>query len=132
MREIYGTAKEWLEYAKNDLDSAEFLTKKVPVPIEIICYLCQQSAEKSLKAFLIFWGLGFQKTHDTSLLCAECKKQNPQFESLYFESALLKNYSVTSRYPYPLQIEESDMKNALSAARKIFDFVQKELCVGEN
>lgn len=132
MPEIYGTAKEWLEYAKSDLGSAEFLTKKVPVPIEIICYLCQQCAEKSLKAFLIFLGLVFPKTHDTSLLCAECKKQNPQFESLYFESALLKNYSVTSRYPYTLQIEESDMKMRCLPQGKFFDFAQKKLCADEN
>ncbi|QNO15339.1 HEPN domain-containing protein [Alkalicella caledoniensis] len=40
------SAKEWLRLAKMDLMSAEYLLKKNPVPIEVICYHCQQSAEK--------------------------------------------------------------------------------------
>ena len=41
---------EWLEIA---YDTARFLfDKKHPKPLEIICYHCQQSVEKSLKAFL--------------------------------------------------------------------------------
>ncbi len=37
-----------------DLRSAEHLLKMHPVPIEIICYLCQQSAEKYLLAGSVF------------------------------------------------------------------------------
>ena len=40
---------EWLEYSKRDFDSATFLKNMKPLPCEIICYLCQQSAEKALK-----------------------------------------------------------------------------------
>ncbi|HBQ65195.1 MAG TPA: hypothetical protein DD727_09850 [Clostridiales bacterium] len=38
--------REWLEYARKDLDAAKYLATMDPKPIEIICYHCQQSAEK--------------------------------------------------------------------------------------
>ncbi len=45
--------KEWLEFAAMDLDSAQFLLGMRPVPVEIICYRCEQAAEKLLKAVLV-------------------------------------------------------------------------------
>ena len=122
---VYGTALEWLEYARNDLESADYLTNKKPLPLEIICYHCHQCAEKALKSFLIYSNCDFAKTHDTSLLCAECNKINDSFKTLLLECASLKNYSVTSRYPYPIQIEEQDMKKALLDAKKVFEFIER-------
>jgi HEPN domain-containing protein len=44
---------EWLKIAYDDFDSALHLfNTKHPKPLEIICYHCQQSVEKALKAFL--------------------------------------------------------------------------------
>ena len=45
-------SKEWLDYATKDLASARFLLKMKPQPREIICFHCQQAAEKALKAYL--------------------------------------------------------------------------------
>ena len=39
-------AKEWFEFVKRDLESAKFLMNMYPKPLEIICYHCEQSAEK--------------------------------------------------------------------------------------
>jgi HEPN domain-containing protein len=63
-----GYAKEWLSYAEMDLSSAEFLLGKRPLPLEIICYHCQQSAEKCLKGLLVLKNQMPPKTHDLSLL----------------------------------------------------------------
>jgi HEPN domain-containing protein len=47
-------AKEWLRYAKSDLNTAVHMFNDVnPKEIEIACYRDQQCAEKSLKAYLI-------------------------------------------------------------------------------
>jgi HEPN domain-containing protein len=47
-------AKEWLRYAKSDLNTAKHMFKDVyPKETEISCYHTQQCAEKSLKAYLI-------------------------------------------------------------------------------
>jgi len=37
-------AHEWFTFAKLDLDSAKFLVNMSPLPVEVICYHCQQSA----------------------------------------------------------------------------------------
>ena len=48
---------EWFEFADMDLASAEYLCGMRPQPLEIICYHCQQSAEKYLKGYLIYKGV---------------------------------------------------------------------------
>ena len=46
---------EWLQIAYEDYDSALYLFEnKFPKPLEIACYHCQQSAEKSLTAIKKF------------------------------------------------------------------------------
>jgi HEPN domain-containing protein len=45
--------QEWIRFAEMDLNSANILSNHYPQPVEIICYHCQQSAEKILKAFAI-------------------------------------------------------------------------------
>ena len=55
---------EWFEFAKRDLESAKFLMNMHPRPIEIICYHCEQSAEKYLKGYLIKAGNKIERTHD--------------------------------------------------------------------
>jgi HEPN domain-containing protein len=66
-------AKEWFAYAEIDLASAEFLLKMYPLPIAIICYHCQQSAEKCLKGLLALKDQIPPKTHDLPLLIDACK-----------------------------------------------------------
>jgi len=45
-------ANEWFTMADMDLSSAKYLQNMHPIPIEIICYHCQQSSEKYLKGYL--------------------------------------------------------------------------------
>jgi len=46
---------EWIKFSDRDLETANYLYENMrPMPFEIICYLCQQSAEKALKAFWIY------------------------------------------------------------------------------
>jgi len=50
-------AQEWQRLGEMDLSSAEHLLTMKPVPVEIICYLSQQSAEKYLKGYLVLHGI---------------------------------------------------------------------------
>ena len=67
-------AQEWQRFAAMDLNSAEYLLDMRPIPIEIICYHCQQSAEKHLKGYLVLHGMNPPKTHDLDELCKLCMK----------------------------------------------------------
>lgn len=39
-----GLSSEWLEFAKMDLGAAEYLLTMHPLPVETICYHCEQAA----------------------------------------------------------------------------------------
>ncbi len=115
---------EWISYAKKDLEAAKFLTNMHPQPLEIICYHCQQSAEKSVKALIIKNGIQIKKTHDLLLLLQDLKNKidiNP----IKIDCAELTNYSVITRYPYNFgdSIDEPRMKRAICSAEKVLNFV---------
>lgn len=123
--------KEWFKIAESDLSSAAFLQKMRPTPVEIICYHCQQAAEKYLKGFLALKGLEIQKTHDLALLNKICKKYNEEFKTIEDECLVLTDYSINVRYPFPMDINESDMKIALRSAQKIKDYVLEKTNVND-
>lgn len=115
---------EWISYAKKDLEAAKFLTNMHPQPLEIICYHCQQSAEKSIKALIVKNGIQIKKTHDLLLLLQDLKNKI-DINSIKKDCAELTNYSVITRYPYNFgdSIDETRMKRAICSAEKVLDFV---------
>ncbi len=119
-------AQEWFKIAETDLSSAQFLQTMQPLPIEIICYHCQQSAEKYLKGFLALLGEGIKKTHDLVQLNKICQKYDKDFIKIGEDCLLLTDYGVKIRYPFPMDIDESDMETALKRAQEIKVYVLKK------
>ncbi len=61
--------KEWLRFANMDLNTAKHLFETMyPKPYEIICYHCQQAAEKFIKAIFVLTQKEIVKTHDLVVL----------------------------------------------------------------
>ena len=119
-------AKEWFDIAETDLASAQHLISMHPQPIEIICYHCQQSAEKFLKGFLVLNNHEIIKTHDLVVLNRLCSMYDNEFKTMEEECLRLTDYSVNIRYPYPVDLNEKDMTLALIDAAKIKEFVQRK------
>ena len=118
--------RQWLDKGKDELRSAEYLsTMHYPTPDEVICYLCQQSAEKYLKGYLFSHDIEPEKTHDLKDLLEICKNYNTEFSTLSSNAFILTRYAVLPRYPNELGISNEDMKNALVNAKKIQEFVMK-------
>jgi len=116
--------QQWLDKGKDDLRSAEYLsTMHHPTPDEIICYLCQQSAEKYLKAFIFSHDIEPDKTHDLEDLLEVCQKYNTEFSTLFSKVYVLTSYAVLPRYPNDLGITGEDVKTALDYAKSIQEFV---------
>ena len=97
-------AKEWFKIAETDLSSAEFLQNMQSIPTEIICYHCQQSAEKYLKGFLSLKGEAIKRSHDLVILNKECQKYDADFETIEEDCLMLTDYGVNIRYPFPMDI----------------------------
>ena len=108
-----GWSSEWLDFAYMDLSAAEHLLTMRPLPVEIICYHCEQAAEKFLKATLVQFDREPPKTHDLIQLCKLCCELTP--------------YGVQVRYPSNLELDESDAVCALKECRLVQDFVCQKL-----
>lgn len=119
--------EEWFEFAKRDLESAKFLINMYPKSIEIICYHCEQSAEKYLKGYLIKNGNKIERTHDLVLLNNKCKNIDGSFHIIEDECIELLPYGIQVRYPYQLDIIEEDMINAIDCAEKIKKFIKGKI-----
>lgn len=122
-------AKEWFVFADFDLESAVFLLKMKPKPLEIIAYHCQQCAEKYLKGFIAFHGGQIKKTHDLVVLNRECQKYDNSFKDIIDECINLTDYGVQVRYPFHIDIEEQDVDFAIRNTEKIKTFILDKMNV---
>lgn len=114
-------AKEWLEYAKADLGVADHLFKTYyPKPLAIICYHCQQAAEKSVKTIIVLYGSqgGMPRRHDVFLLLNQIKNMVSIDNKFYDYADILAPYGVAMRYPNELQLEERHAAKAIEMANE--------------
>jgi HEPN domain-containing protein len=119
---------QWIRVAQMDFDSALTLSKvQYPTPLEIICYHCQQSVEKILKAYFIAKENRLTKTHELDDLIEKCKKYSFDFDKFKSFCAKLTLYTTTTRYPPIIDLTEQDMKYALKGAREILNFTKSKL-----
>ena len=124
----FDITNEQLLIAHDDYDSAKFLfDNKVPKPLEIICYHCQQAAEKSLKAFICTHDIEIPKTHEVKRLCAICADIDSTFKDLFPECEELEVYATETRYPLRIEIDSSHAEKALNQALKIYNFVSDKI-----
>ncbi|NLI93044.1 MAG: HEPN domain-containing protein [Peptococcaceae bacterium] len=114
---------EWQRLAEMDLSSAEYLLNMNPLPVEIICFHCQQSAEKYLKSYLVLHNVNPPKIHDLDELCKLCMELSAAFKDIADPCSDLTAFGVQPRYPMDLMLEERDMHEALTSARVIREFI---------
>lgn len=79
--------KAWLLKAQRDLFAARRLSGEEDPFLDIAVYHCQQSAEKSIKAYLVSQDQRFEKTHDLEVLItlqSRTKKGFPNASKLPF------------------------------------------------
>ena len=119
--------QEWLAFAETDLGVARHLYETYrPQPLEIICYHCQQAAEKAIKAVIVAYGAqgGIPKLHDLAFLLDQLKNTVEIGERYYDYADELTPYGVAVRYPSELGLEERHAKAALEHANKLLDWAK--------
>ena len=91
--------RQWLDYGDEDLRLAMYAMNIVDCPpYRLAAYHAQQSAEKSLKAYLVFCRTDFPYTHNLSRLVELCQKLREWPDSL-LDAEELTPYAITARYP---------------------------------
>ena len=119
----------WIMFAQRDYNAAHNMSVlHHPVPLEIVCYHCQQSVEKILKAYILARSDPLVKTHDLESILKQCMDHDNQFASFADICAVLTGYAIASRYPLDEDlIDEHDMATALENTKKILDFTRARL-----
>lgn len=117
------TTRQWLKLAQGDAQSAQHLLTLYPQPLEVISYLCEQSAEKMLKAFLCANRQEIPRTHDLMKLNRLCQEHMPEFKTIMESCANLNPYGTQVRYPNHLELLEEDMRQALRDQNKVSLFI---------
>lgn len=113
--------KQWLQKANEDLLVVNKLTEFEIVATSSICFHCQQSVEKFLKAYLIANGVDIKKTHNIEFLLSECADFDKDFENI--DPKELSEFGVEVRYPGDLYTPNDNE----TLEYKIFAFEIKEL-----
>ena len=108
---------EWVRKAEADYQLGLELSRRRKVTFrDHGCFLCQQCAEKYLKARLEEAGIRFQKTHDLDKLLQDALLVEPLWLALLPALLGLNRYAVKFRYPGN-EATALDMKEAIKAAK---------------
>lgn len=122
------TVRRWLTKAQHDLLTAKTMLGAELCPTEVVCFHCQQCAEKMLKAFLVLRDHDFPKTHDLKGLLNMCAEHNPEFATLSAEAAGLTDYAVQPRYVDDWRdIPVDEAAEAVRLAERVMAFVAGKL-----
>ncbi|GHV93822.1 HEPN domain-containing protein [Spirochaetia bacterium] len=113
---------EWFKFADDDIDTVLLLKEMRPQHYEIICYHCEQAAEKYLKGFLISKEQMPPKTHDLANLCNLCAEQLSDFSGILPQCSYLTQFGVQPRYPKELEITNANVDQAIKYALEIKNF----------
>ena len=124
---------EWERFAEMDYATANHLDKTLyPKPMEIICYHCQQCAEKYLKALTEHLGKEIEKTHDLGNLATTISDNLSVPQAVLVSCAKLTQYGVKIRYPQEFGISENHVKAALSDMENVRTWCKEQIHKVEN
>lgn len=116
MKDKIDLVKAWIKKVENDLIASKNSIQINPEPLlDVACFHAQQCAEKYLKAYLVYYEIELEKTHDIRKLIILCSKVDKSFLEILEIGEKLTDYAVDMRYP--ILFEEPTMKEAIEAIR---------------
>ena len=122
----------WLRQAEQDIKDAEF--NRAGERYNLACFLCQQAAEKAVKAYLYHRGAEDVWGHSLTDLCEDAKLFEMFFDTVKSEARQLDKYYEITRYPGYLPggisseaFDDIDAERALFLGNIVVDFVKERL-----
>ena len=124
--------EDWITFADKDLQAAEVIIKEDFPLTNIVVFLCQQTIEKYLKAFLVENDIPIIKTHDLVQLNEMVQKiKNLDINENKLD--IINVIYVESRYPSELGLMPDGMpankqaKEFIEFAKEIKTIISNEL-----
>lgn len=119
-----GSPADWLRRARSDLALAS-IALPAGVLYSELCFHAQQAAEKSLKAVLIHYGIGFRKVHDLDYLITLLRAPAPLPPEAE-EIVALTSYAVMFRYPGDYEeITAEEHREAIQLAWTVYRWAEQ-------
>lgn len=108
----------WLAKGDRDFALARDMSPNWEAYPDLICYHCQQAAEKYLKAMLLHVGAPLKRTHDLEEVLDLLATAGLPISAEHFNNALkINDYAVLIRYPgLTNDPSEHDVAEAIDAA----------------
>ncbi len=120
--------ERWFIKADHDIKAAHASLKENPPITDVVCFLAQQCAEKSFKAFLVYHGIKPEKLHDLGKLVGQCGKLDESFSELLPMVAGMSQYAVQDRYPDDWrEIPPAEAVSEVGRAEKIMTFTKGKI-----
>ena|SRR5437660_3356133 len=108
----------WVRKAEDDLGAAQTIAASNRPQRDQACFLCQQAAEKYLKALLQELGAAVPKTHELRDLLDLLLPHDTTLASLRRSLKTLNRYAVDYRYPGK-RASTREMRSALRNAERV-------------
>jgi HEPN domain-containing protein len=107
--------REWLRKADDDRRLAVVASRLRPPMHDMVCYHCQQAAEKYLKGLINESGLTIPKVHDLELLLGVLLPHDASLKPLVRVVDRMSEFAVEYRYPGM----RANKRQASAAVRKM-------------
>lgn len=125
--EAYDIANEWLRRSQGSLRMAESVGLDGTF-LEDYCYLCQQAAEKALKAVYVLNGLPFRFMHSIDELMTNLTKNGVATPSAPESIDELTRHANETRIPGLYEpLTQGDYDEALAAARALVAWAKETI-----
>lgn len=133
MKKSKEEALRWLEQAEYDLYSAR---KNFDAKIyAYTCFMCEQSAQKAIKAYLYFKGERYIWEHSVQKLVEKGINYDKEFAKFQDTGAILDKYYLTTRYPDVIappaipykSFTEKEAKEAIDLTAELFNFIKNKI-----
>lgn len=129
MDDKFSIVKLWIRKSNEDLTIVKELLNldHELFSYDLVCYHCQQAAEKYLKAYLIYLEIPFPFIHDLTQLLQLILEKDHKAEQLKECCFLLTPYSSQSRYPDNYDADFSEAKEAFRYANEITSYLRNKM-----
>ncbi len=132
MPDFAAEGARWFRQAERDLDDAAY--NRQGERYNLACFLCQQAAEKAVKAYLYRRGAEDVWGHSLLDLCEDAKIFEMFFDTIKAEARQLDKYYDVTRYPEYLPsgipaeaFDDIDAERALELAGIVVRFVGERI-----
>jgi HEPN domain-containing protein len=119
----------WFEKGDRDYALAHDMLPNQDSYPDLICYHCQQSAEKHLKSIIVHSGIKMKRTHDLEELLDLIADSGIVVSVDDYNNAIkINDYSISTRYPGSgIDPSEQDVIDAIEIAEYFREFAIREL-----